>query len=335
MELDFYSLEKFKKKLRKLSFLELQRLVDPIIDLNEQSQISSVILDEYYFRMEKMDLSIDNISIDDLIRSLKEDKDTFNSFTDSDINYLTITISNVIYRGNVYVSDSLPANYLGTRIKCKYYMEDGKPYIHYDYDKKLKFLNELLKKEENRRFCRKSLEKYGINYFDEMTYEDISDLITSMAFIGNCENANYNFDEEDVFKTDYYKLFNGLCKILNNMDNYRIPNDLKKVDYNNLCFDKLKRLEVIFDLALDLSIEDSLESVKNIIDSSHMVVDISELNEAFNVCAFNGNDVIMRAAKELHDEIENRYNRCFIKYYMERVSIMFNDMKTDIKIKRR
>lgn len=335
MELDFYSLEKLKKKIKVLSFLEIQRLAEPIIDIDEQSQLSSIIIDEYYFRIDKMNLKNDDTSIDGLIRSLKEDENSFNSFTDGDINYLMTIISNVVCNGEVIISDILPINYFGNIIKCKYFMEDGTPYIHYEYDKKLKVLNTILKKEANRRFCKKSLEKYGINHFNEMTYDDINDLLTSMAVVGNYKNDIFNFDESDILKSDYSKLFNGLYVLLNDMDNYKIPNDLKKVNYKNLCFDKLKKLEIILDLALDLSIEDSLESVRNLIDSSDIVIDISDLYEAFNVCAFNNNEVIMSAAKELHDEIENRYDRCFIKYYMERVSIMFNDMTSDIKIKRR
>lgn len=326
--MDFYTLEIFKNKLGKLSFLEVQRLAFPLIDINWLSTLSSIVLDEYNTRL--YDEEVKYSSIDNLISSA-ENNNGLDTFSYEDLKYLKTVIESVVYYGKVQkVPKSFFSDYLGTSLLCDYIKEDGSSYIHYEYDQKLMHLNSLIKKELNRRYCKKTLKKYGINNFDDMSYDDIEMLITSMAYIGNFKNYNLKFNAQEIKNTRFSKLFNGLYKILEDMDRYILPNDLNMVDYKKIKQDKLKRLQYILDLSLNLSNEDTLLYVKNLIDTSDVVINIEDLNEAFIVCESNNNEDIVNSIKNVQEELSSRKPR----NYFEEVSRMHSDLVGQMKVKR-
>ena len=321
--MDFYTLEYLKNKMKKLSFLEVQRLAYPLFDVDCLSTLSSVILDEYNSRLYEKNLQHEDASIENLILSV-EKNNGFECFSYEDLQYLKTVIKSVVYYGKVQkVPESFLIDYLGTMIECAYIKENNSGYLHYEYDQKLVHLNELIKKELNKRYCKKTLKKYGIDNFDNMSYDDIENLINSMAY-----TCSINIDK--IKNTKFSKLFKGLLEILGDMDEYMLPCDLNAVNYKKIKFDRLKRLQCVLDLSLNLSTEDALLYIKNSIDTSDVVINVEDLNEAFIVCENNSNEDIDRALKNVQSELSSRKN----KTYIEEACYMYNDSVNQTKVKR-
>lgn len=335
MDLDYYSLEYFKNKIKNLSFLEVQRLAYPIINLSKQSQLSSIILDEFYLRVESEQRSVNEVSIDTLLKSIKNNEKILKNFTEDDLKYLITIIESVVYYGKTTRNiDKKMVNYFGVSVECDSYMENGEPYIHYEYDKSLNELVYFFKKELNKQMCSNYLKKYGIDNFEDMNHDDIEKLITSMASIGNINNYNYEFNLDVIKHTMYSKVFNGLYEILDDMNNYKIPFEVSDINLKNLDCKKIRTVQNILYLSIKFSAgQDEFITLLNNMNEEPGEISKEEIEIALSICHNNSYNDIETSIENIKQELINRNMNTYSNKYLEIANKMFHDLIKEIKVK--
>ena len=322
METDFFTVQNLKQRLDKKSIFEILRLSYPLLKEEniDDNPLSYTLIGNYDDRLKKeSDDSAEKIVSDYVLDSetrIVDDKkinELIHSMSYSDLMYLNDLIDVTLYQGkSTTIGKNKEVNYLGTILKTNHLTESGKPYIYYDYDNMMKELLNMIKLEVHLRHSKVVLEKYGIDNFEDLTYDDFSDIMTFMAIEGSDEK----YSSDEYRDTEFSRLFYSLSNIITDYDGYSLNYDLKHINFNKLSSDKLAELYKVLDLSLNLlkyGDRDLDYSAFMLIRNSDVVIDIQRLDEAMSICEKNSSDVIKNVFKVVVNKINERNNRFDIR----------------------
>ncbi len=325
---DFYTTENLKNRINKINFLELQRVIYPILseDKMDGNSVSKLLVENYYTRLMRNEIDIQNFDIDKWLSECASDRldqfvrivnsgiisKSFDDYDYNDIKYTMREINRSINHSYIFTTpDKVIVDYLGSKFQTSTFSsnlrdDNATPYIHYNYDNKIKHILSVLGEKADIRYVSEFLSKYGLDNFEELSYSDIDTLLTAIISRWDFENVS----SELIVK---------ISNILKAYDKKDVYYSLDKLDLKYLSDDKLRRLC----RALDLSLKLMDEAAFRLMYESEIDVDLCDMYNANALNLMNDEDTISNAYNLVCEEIQSRRESHFNRdalYYANRIS---------------
>lgn len=324
---DYYTIESLKRIISKLDFLKLQRAAYPIITEGkiDDNFVTQLITEHFFERL--MDNGISISHIDTWLDSCtKENLDVFLNLVNPDISYRSFDeysynelldiinkISNSVYNGMQTVLDeSVETVYLGSRLRVNNMMVDDRgnfeAYVHYNYDRKAYQIVNFLKEKADVKYIFEYFQKYGLENFEDLSYEDISVLLLAIL-----NNSSYD--------TKLDNLVIKMKELLKTYDKKRMPYVISELELKYL---SNKRMECLCKVLYLANMTDN--EVITFFDSE-IDIDLTEMYMATVINLMNEGDTIKNAYDLVCEEKNRRRNNSFRKEALLYADLICRDLK--------
>lgn len=333
---DYYTIERLKNEIEKTDFLKIQRAIYPILkdDKQDGNMLSKLLVENYFVRLVKNGIDVKNFDIDRWLCECSDERlDEFARLVNPDISvslfdkysynemlYTQDKINTSIRHGQTITSDKkVLVDYLGGKFYTNKFQTDThddkiKPYIHYDYDSKMFHLLKVIKEKADVKFVSDEMKRYGLDNFDELNYDQISTLLTTILSNGNDQIG---------------PLISKMYEVLKVYDKKSIHYNLSNLELKYLSNDKLNRLYKVLKLAI---MDD--ETFDSMYVQSEIDLDLADVYDSSMLRHFNDVSTNLDIYNLVDEEIKKRRESHFNNgaLYYAKVMSTNDDKRRKLKI---